>query len=117
MANKEEVMGDDMRRVHRSFANLLEGDRYAYVLTGLILGFDPTCAHSHARQRNPASARNSRLILLLFGRTKMFHVIYDPGEDGEDGVCFDQHEPWATTRKGIVSYRTTFYARSSDQCW
>lgn len=44
----------------------------------------------------------------------MFHVIYDPGEDG---VCFDQHEPWATTRKGIVSYRTTFYARSSDQCW
>jgi hypothetical protein len=108
-------MGDDMRRVHRSFANLLEGDRYAYVLTGLILGFDPTCAHSHARQRNPASARNSRLILLLlFGRTKMFHVIYDPGEDG---VCFDQHEPWATTRKGIVSYRTTFYARSSDQCW
>lgn len=48
----------------------------------------------------------------------MFHVIYrDPGEDGEDIAWFDQHEPWATTRNGIVSYRTTFGARSIDQCW
>ena len=49
MATEAEVMGDDMRRVHRSFADLLEDDRFAYVISGRILGFDPTCADYRVR--------------------------------------------------------------------
>ena len=56
MATKEEVMGDVMRMVYRSFADLLEGDQFAYTLRGLILGFDPTCA----RPFGTASAIPSR---------------------------------------------------------
>jgi hypothetical protein len=48
----------------------------------------------------------------------MFHVIYhDPGKEGEDTAWFDQHEPWSTAKNGIVSYHSTFYARSRDRCW
>lgn len=48
----------------------------------------------------------------------MFHVIYhDPGNEGEH-AAFDQHEPWATTRKGIIQHRR-FNTRSDggDLCW
>jgi hypothetical protein len=58
MATKEEVMGDLMRMVYRSFADLLEGDQFAYTLRGLILGFDPTCARAvRDRIRHPVLER------------------------------------------------------------
>ena len=111
-------MGEDMRRVHRSFANLLEDERFAFVLSGRILGFDATCAHpvSAAPPRNLLTERYLEPIS-FFRRTKMFHVIYeDPGKEDED-AWFDQHEPWATARKGILAYGSTFYARYRDRCW
>ena len=56
--------------------------------------------------------------LVLFRRTKMFHVIYEdpPGKEGEDITLFDQHEPWTTAKNGIVSYRSTFSALFRDRC-
>jgi hypothetical protein len=115
MATEDEVMGEDMRRVHRSFAKLLEDDRFAFVLSGRILGFDATCAHPVSAA--PIGNRALPDSNFLFRRTKMFHVIYgDPGKEDED-AWFDQHEPWATARKGILAYGSTFYARYRDRCW
>ena len=99
MATKEEVMGEGMRRVHRSFANILEDDRFAYTLRGLIVGFDATCApFQHPPETRPERFRFSRR------RTEMFHVTYiDPDPEKED--AFDQHESRATVKQGIISYR------------
>ena len=48
----------------------------------------------------------------------MFHVIYlDPGNEGER-AAFDQHEPWATTRKGIIQHRRfNTGSDGGDLCW
>lgn len=48
----------------------------------------------------------------------MFHVIYhDPGNEGEH-AAFDQHEPWATTRKGIIQHRRfNTGSDGGDLCW
>jgi hypothetical protein len=113
MATEDEVMGEDMRRVHRSFADLLEDERFAFVLSGRILGFDATCAPIPCLRVNRALPYSN----FLFRRTKMFHVIYeDPGKEDEY-AWFDQHEPWATAMKGILAYGSTFYARYRDRCW
>jgi hypothetical protein len=99
MATKEEVMGEGMRRVHRSFAKILEDDRFAYTLRGLIVGFDATCApFPHPPAPRPERFRFSRR------RTEMFHVTYiDP--DPEKEAAFDQHESRATVKQGIIAYR------------
>lgn len=48
----------------------------------------------------------------------MFHVIYlDPGNEGER-AAFDQHEPWATTRRGIIQHRRfNTGSDGGDLCW
>lgn len=44
MASEAEILGEGMRRTNRSFEHLLEEKRFGYMLSGLIVGFDYTCA-------------------------------------------------------------------------
>jgi len=44
MASEAEILGEGMRRTNRSFEQLLEEKRFGYMLSGLIVGFDYTCA-------------------------------------------------------------------------
>lgn len=92
-------MGEGMRRVYRSFADILEDDRFDCTLSGMIVGFDATCApFQHPPAPRPERFRFSRR------RTEMFHVTYiDPDPKKED--AFDQHESRATVKQGIILYR------------
>ena len=44
MASEAEILGEGMRRTNRSFEHILEEKRFGYMLSGLIAGFDYTCA-------------------------------------------------------------------------
>lgn len=45
MASEAEILGEGMRRITRSFEHLLEERRLGYMLNGIIVGFDCTCAN------------------------------------------------------------------------
>lgn len=53
MASEAEILGEGMRRITRSFEHLLEEHRFGYMLNGIIVGFDCTCATPF---RNPEQA-------------------------------------------------------------